>query len=129
MTLGDHGALLGDLALEQVGLGTLRRERRVGLGHDGRAGSERARFVVRQHGEQERPAAGLRGAEEGDQATTPCDRVDHGVAEVADRLARDRRERHRAPIAQLLVVQSAHGTTPPSDAVALASTSRRPTGR
>ncbi len=130
MALGEDGALLGDLALEVPGLRADRGERRIALA-DPRAGrAELPEGVLRQDGDQPRRFATVGEAEERRQPPVAADRRRDGVAKGLDRLERHGLPCHRAPVAQLQLVEparrarGAHGALPPRAAAARASTAR-----
>jgi hypothetical protein len=95
---GYDGALLGNLALEEVRLETIRRERRIGIRDNRGTGPKHARLVVREDGEELGVTGRLGHAEERDQAPPRRDTIDHPLAEPVYRLAGYGRQRHRTSI-------------------------------
>lgn len=100
MTVGNDTALFGDLALERVGLGTGRGERRVVIPDEGARHSELPLGVIRKNRHETRLVAPFRYSEQRRHPPAAAHGFRHGFPEALHRLHGDRSPRNRAPVAK-----------------------------
>src|SRR6266540_259201 len=125
MAFRNHAALLRNLPLERVGLGTGRRERRVARPNHRARRAELPTHIVGQDRDEARLIALLRHAEQRRQQTADRDELHDRFPKLLHRLHRYGAQRDGPPIpeAELAAPEAAHGAVPPRAAAARARTS------